>query len=262
MVEAELREAKVVRQGRDLIRDVNLNLTEGSMTVLVGPNGAGKSTLLRSLLGLTALDSGSATINGTPVRELGHRDRAGQIGWLPQVDEVREPINALQYVMGGRFRFGESRHDSEVAARKHLDAQGAGELADRRWHSLSGGERQRVALAGLLAQETPLVLFDEPARHLDPRHQMDLYSRIGQLASAGHGVLCVTHDIDQIHFISGEDSDVRIIGLREGSIRFECGREDATLPEKLGSLFDVRYEVVETDSRRALIPVRDHGPTR
>jgi len=157
-----------------------------------------------------------------------------------------------EQVTAARYRFSETHAAAEEGARAALEAAGAGHFADRTVTELSGGEAQRVAVAGLIAQETPLLLLDEPANHLDPAQQIELYSLIGRLWREGHGVLCITHDVNMLRYVGGP---VRVIGLGAGRVRFECEYDSPELPKHVGELFNVAMDVVESGNQRLLVPV-------
>lgn len=259
---AELRAVDVEVGTKSILSGVDLAIESGELVVLVGPNGAGKSTVLRTLVGRIQPNAGQALLDGRDVRRYSGPDRAARVAWLPQMTEVREPIRVLDLVVAARFRFRESHLASESAARRALEALGIADLAERRWPGLSGGERQRIALAGLWAQEAPLLLLDEPANHLDPTHQIDTYRWIARLARKGHGVLCVTHDVDLIGWLADPGSidslplpahPLRVVGIREGRIHFDLPWSGDEIRDALTDLFGVPFEPVEIGGRRRLL---------
>ncbi len=254
-VALELANVTIAAGRNVLLRDFSLKLQTGEFTALLGPNGAGKTTALRAALGLARLVSGSVMLDGQPVSALSGRQRASKLAWLPQQSLVAEPLTALELVAAARFRFGESRASSEREAQKALQRVAALEFADTPVTRLSGGEHQRVAVAALLAQDSPLLLLDEPANHLDPAQQMALYRLIGELWREGRGVLCVTHDVNLLHHVLGdrEPGNVRVIGLSVGAARFESGLDAADLPAKLGELFGVKMQALAHDGRKVFV---------
>ncbi len=241
--------------GKRLLQDVSLRVCEGEFVALLGPNGAGKTTLIRAALGLLPT-SGEVLLNGTPVRQIGGRGRAGLLAWLPQQALVTEALSVLDFVAGARFRFSESRHNAEAAAHDALRQAGAEVFTDRIVSTLSGGEQQRVAVAALLAQEAPLLLLDEPANHLDPAHQISLYRLFGELWRAGRGVLCISHDVNLLNHV-GDAATVRVVGLAQGRVQFDTRYTDESLPVRLGELFGIRFESAQAGSRRVLLPGAD-----
>lgn len=238
----ELENVSVTARGKTLLDDVSLRLSEGEFVALIGPNGAGKTTLLRAILGLS-LVSGKARLNGKPVSDFSGRERAGVVAWLPQQALVNEPITALELVASARYRFVETFASSINAAREALDHTGAIQFADRAVTSLSGGEHQRVAIAALVAQDAPLLLLDEPANHLDPAQQIELYRLFGRLWREGKGVLCITHDVNLLRHV-GRDG-VRVVGMRAGRVEFESGYVSSQLASHVGGLFGINMRAVD-----------------
>ena len=241
-----------------LLDDVSLRLNEGEFVALLGPNGAGKTTLLRAALGLTKA-GGRVLLDDQPVKSLSGADRAAKVAWLPQHSHIAEPITVLEQITAARFRFSESHRDAEAGALRALESADAVQFKDRRITELSGGEQQRVAVAGLIAQESPLLLLDEPANHLDPNQQIELYRLIGRLWREGRGVLCITHDVNMLRYV-GSDAPIRVVGLSKGRLQFECEYASAELPSHVGALFNVGMEVLDSAGGRLLMPAA-HGST-
>jgi iron complex transport system ATP-binding protein len=155
--------------------------------------------------------------------------------------------------MAARFRFDEAFAHTESEARKALTRVGVGALAERALGTLSGGERQRVALAGLLAQAAPILLVDEPANHLDPAQQIDIYRLLSELWQQGKSIICVTHDVNLLRHL-GRPEKVRVAGVARGKLSFECPLTAPELPEKLGALFGVTMHALTLGDTRVLLP--------
>jgi iron complex transport system ATP-binding protein len=251
MTNLELISVSVHARGKALLQDVSLRVDQGQFVALLGPNGAGKTTLLRAALGLLPV-TGDVLLDGRPVRDMPGRERAAKLAWLPQQSAAAEPITVLEQVTAARFRFHETHHAAEAGARSALDAAGASQFAARYVNELSGGEAQRVAVAGMIAQETPLLLLDEPANHLDPAQQIELYRLIARLWREGRGVLCITHDVNMLRFVG--DAAVRVVGLADGRVRFDCEYGSPELAGHVGELFNVGIEIVQAGADRLLVP--------
>lgn len=180
------------RPGTPVLRELNLEIAPGKVTGLFGPNGSGKSTLLRCLTGALRLQSGTVWCGDRRVDTLSPREVAQRIAVVPQDTPRGVPLTAREMVALGRFAWGDE--DAAIIA-ESLARVEAAELASRPFDKLSGGERQRVVIARALAQATPVLLFDEPATHLDISHQLEFYRLARTLARDGRTVLMVCHDL-------------------------------------------------------------------
>ncbi|MHB8351467.1 MAG: ABC transporter ATP-binding protein, partial [Thermoplasmata archaeon] len=185
--------------GREALREVSLTIRPGEFVALTGPNGSGKTTLLRTILGFLEPSEGSVTLFGAPSRELSVRERARWVAWVPQAEVPRDNLKVLDYVLFGRYAHllpfsGESAID-RARAREALEEVGLADRSDSGVLELSGGERQRVLLARALAQESPLLLLDEPTSHLDIGHELDLLERVRRgVTERGGAALAAMHD--------------------------------------------------------------------
>ena len=187
--------------GRALvIDDVSLTLAPGEMLGVIGPNGSGKSTLLRLLSGVLHPSAGDVRVHGRPLVDYSPRAIAQVIAVVPQDTLIEFPFSVTEVVLMGRsphlggFAF-EGDRDLAVA-RAAMARTGVLDLAARAIHELSGGERQRVILARALAQETPVLLLDEPGAFLDIRHEVELYDLLHDLQREGKSILTVLHDLN------------------------------------------------------------------
>ncbi|RYZ03168.1 MAG: ABC transporter ATP-binding protein [Myxococcales bacterium] len=251
----KLQQVSVRRDGRALLEDVTLTVGRGELLALVGPNGAGKTTILRAMLGLAAPTHGAVWLGEASLGSYSARQRAAHVAWLPQHSSGGEELPALEVVMAARFRFEEPLAACEQEARAALARVGAEAVATRALGSLSGGERQRVALAALLAQSAPILLADEPANHLDPAQQIDVYRLLGELWRGGKTVVCVTHDVNLLRHL-GEPARVRVAGVAQGRLRFELPLDSSELPSALGELFGLHMHALVLNGQRVLLPER------
>jgi len=187
-----------VRLGeRDVVHAVSLTLKPGQVTGLLGPNGAGKSTLMRALAGQLA-HSGSIMLDGEPVAQMQDVARARRIAWLPQSRELSWPLSVENLVALGRlpwhgWRRTHSAADGELC-RNAMQLMEVDALAHRPADQLSGGELARVLMARAVAQDTPILLADEPAAGLDPAHQISMMAAMRQLAGRSRTILVSLHD--------------------------------------------------------------------
>ncbi len=217
---------------------------------LAGPNGAGKSTLLGILAGLRAPYQGSVTYAGRELRLWPRRQFAADVGYVPQSVHIEFPFTAGEIVLMGRTpRTGgwyESAHD-RTAAEQAMSITDCLALKDRDFRSLSGGERQRVILAAALAQEPKTLLLDEPATHLDLRHQLDLYRLLARL-SRSILVVAVTHDLN----LAMQYSD-RVVIMEQGRIAGDGAPEDVLNTASIESVFGVRTTIHSGPQGRWLV---------
>lgn len=185
---------------RDVLHGIDLTIGPG-LCALVGPNGAGKSTLVRALAGLLAPRAGRVELDGTDLRTLSRGAIARRIAVVPQVFDTLFPFTVREVVMLGRTArlraFAGPGDADRLAVERALGLLELRELAERRIDTLSGGERQRAVLAMALAQETEVLLLDEPTVHLDPGHQRATLALARDLARRrGVAVAAVLHDLN------------------------------------------------------------------
>jgi iron complex transport system ATP-binding protein len=192
----------VVRYGdRPALRGLSLRIEAGEMLALTGPNGSGKTTLLKSVLGLVTPERGRIRVGDSDLAHLSQRERATRIAWVPQSESPLDNVPLVEYVLYGRHPHirGFERENS-LDAQRVRDALAAVDLVDHATTGileLSGGERQRALLARALAQDTPLLLLDEPTSSLDIGHQLDLLERIRARARGdGRTVVTAMHDLN------------------------------------------------------------------
>ena len=194
----ELRGIAAGYGGTPVLREVSLTVHKGSLTALIGPNGCGKTTLLRAAARQLPLLAGEILLDGRPVSSYGRTEFARKAAFMPQVRSV-PAITAGALVAHGRFpHLGFSRRlrpEDRAAVQAAMEATGVADWANRDLRALSGGERQRVYLAMALAQDTDLILLDEPTTYLDPGRQFELLDLIASLPGRGKTVVMVLHDL-------------------------------------------------------------------
>jgi len=183
------------------IVDLDLEVERGAFFGLLGPNGAGKSTLLSLLSGVLPPQRGSLEILGRPTGRWPRAELARRVAVVPQRFEISFPFTVSELVLLGRMPhrpalFGESESD-RLIARRAMEATGVLHLAARRVTGLSGGEQKRVLVAKALAQQPELLLLDEPAAHLDIRHQVSLHRLIDEIRQREKlTVIAAMHDLN------------------------------------------------------------------
>ncbi|MCG3731742.1 ABC transporter ATP-binding protein [Vibrio cincinnatiensis] len=182
--------------------DIDVCIPDHQFTVIVGPNGCGKSTLLRTLCRLIKPQSGQVCLDGHDIHQFPTKALARQLGLLPQSAIAPDGIRVLDLVARGRYPhqqlFRQWSLEDERAVRDAMQVTGVETLAERQVDELSGGQRQRVWIAMVLAQQTPLLLLDEPTTYLDIAHQIELLELFRDLnRNSGHTLIAVLHDLNQ-----------------------------------------------------------------
>lgn len=184
-----------------IIDELNLEIPKGEITVFIGGNGCGKSTLLRSLARLLKPSAGAVLLEGEAIEKLPTKEVAQKLAILPQGPIAPEGLTVLQLVKQGRYPYQKwfkqwSQHDEEVV-QQALASTGMTEFADRQVDSLSGGQRQRAWIAMTLAQETDIILLDEPTTYLDMTHQIEILDLLFELnEKEKRTVVMVLHDLN------------------------------------------------------------------
>ncbi|OPF73578.1 iron-dicitrate transporter ATP-binding subunit [Streptomyces antioxidans] len=237
----------VAYDGVDVVHDAAIALRPGEVTALVGPNGSGKSTLLRAIARLQRARRAGLRIDAdTDGLALTTREFARHVALLTQGRPTPGGLTVRDVVEFGRYpyrgRFGRPDPDAADAVDRALALTGVTDLAERPVDHLSGGQTQRVWLAGCLAQETGVLLLDEPTTYLDLRYQVELLDLVRDLAD-DHGIAVgvVLHDLDQAAAVAD-----RITLLQAGRIVADGRSEEVLTPERLTAVYGIRIEV-DTD---------------
>jgi iron complex transport system ATP-binding protein len=225
------------------------------VTTLMGANACGKTTLLLLMTKNLRPDDGRILLDGTDIADLGLRDFARRCAVVHQRNSAPDDIPVRKLVGYGRIPHlaplrGHGRADDE-RVEWALDATGITGIADRAMGVLSGGQRQRAFIAMALAQDTKLLLLDEPTTFLDVRHQVETLRLVREL-NGRHGitVLMVLHDINQALMYSDE-----IVGLKDGRVLAQGPPGEVITPESVYELYGVRLEVHSGGGRPYVLPV-------
>jgi iron complex transport system ATP-binding protein len=203
---------------RTVVSDLDLAVPDGSFTVVVGPNACGKSTLLRGLARMIRPAAGRVLLDGAPIASYGAKEAARRLALLPQSPVAPDGITVLDLVARGRYPHQSllrqwSRADEEAVSRA-MAATGVIELAERVVGELSGGQRQRVWIAMVLAQDTPLLLLDEPTTFLDIAYQLEVLDLLADLhAGGGKTLVAVLHDLNQACRYA-----THLVAMRDGAV--------------------------------------------
>ncbi|WP_134323307.1 ABC transporter ATP-binding protein [Cumulibacter soli] len=228
---------------KPVIEDLSLQIASQSFTAIIGPNGCGKSTLLKTFARVIRPSAGQVLLEGERVNSMRSRAVARRMSLLPQSPIAPDGITVRDLVARGRHPhhtlLRQWSHEDERAIDDALDRTGLTELASRRVAALSGGQRQRAWVAMVLAQDTQIILLDEPTTFLDIAHQYELLELCMQLNREGRTIVVVLHDLNQAARFASE-----LVVLREGRI-WQTGSPAEVMRERmLREVFGLSAEVV------------------
>jgi len=232
-----IKNLTLILSGQEILRDISFDLKEGEYVCLVGPNGSGKTSLLRCLMRFYTQWRGQVMILGRSAEIFSQKQLARYLAYLPQTDGVVPPYTVEDFVLMARYPFAnpflppslEDRRAAEAALRM----TDLWTLRHRVMRTLSGGERQKVHLAGALAQQTRVLLLDEPTSFLDVPHQEEVRELLQRINREwGVTILAVTHDLNAAAL-----SADRILALREGALVFSGSPDEFMTANVIRTVF-------------------------
>ncbi|WP_167957845.1 ABC transporter ATP-binding protein [Anaerosporobacter faecicola] len=241
-------QAKAVVTGYDkkiILNGIDVTIPSNKISVIIGANACGKSTLLKTFARLMKASSGDIVLDQKKISSIPSKQLAKVLGLLPQTPIVPEGIKVADLVMRGRFPHqtafkGMTKKDFD-AVEEALQIMGITELADRHVDELSGGQRQRVWIAMALAQQTDILLLDEPTTYLDITHQVEILDLLTDLnRKRGTTIVMVLHDIN----LSARYADY-MFALKNGNLVSEGAPEEVITEELIKNVFDLACTVIK-----------------
>lgn len=257
----EFEGVEVALGGTTVLGGVDLDVEEGEFLALVGPNGAGKTTLLRTANGVVSPDAGVVRLDGKPTAALSAREIGRTVATVPQGTEIAFEFDVREVVAMGRTphrgRFETATETDRAAVETALERTDTAQFADRPIGELSGGQRQRVVLARALAQETSMLVLDEPTANLDINHQVRTLDIVTDLVAAGKTVVAAIHDLE----LAARFCD-RMALLSGGEILAEGPPEAVLSRGRIEAAFSIRTAVSPNPftGTPAVTPLSDDPP--
>ncbi|MCM1976609.1 ABC transporter ATP-binding protein [Streptomyces sp. NPDC002812] len=229
---------------RVIAENLSVEIPDHSFTVIVGPNACGKSTLLRALSRMLKPSQGRVLLDGQAIGSMPAKKVAKTLGLLPQSSIAPDGITVSDLVSRGRYPHqGLLRQwsaDDERIVNESMASTGVAELADRAVDELSGGQRQRVWIAMALAQQTPLLLLDEPTTYLDIQHQIEVLNLCAELhEEQGRTLVAVLHDLNHAARYA-----THLIAMRDGKVVAEGPPAEVVTAELVERVFGLRCQVI------------------
>lgn len=229
----------------DIVKDLNLDIPKGKITTIIGSNGCGKSTILKTIARIIQAKSGDIFVNNINIKEQSPKDLAKVMAVLPQSPQAPSGLTVEELIAYGRFPhqkgFGKMRKEDEDIVTWALQSTGIEEFRERPIEALSGGQRQRAWIAMALAQQTEILILDEPTTYLDLAHQLEILKLLEELnKKQGTTIVMVIHELNNAARFADH-----MIGVKNGKIVCEGTAHEVMTKENLKELFNIDAEIVE-----------------
>jgi len=229
---------------REIVRDLHLNIPDGKITTIIGPNGCGKSTILKTIARILQASKGAVYLDGKSIHKQSTKEIAKKMAVLPQSPEAPSGLTVEELVAYGRYPhqkgFGQLTDYDKELIRWALEQTNMEEFADRSIEALSGGQRQRVWIAMALAQETDILLLDEPTTYLDLAHQLEVLQVLERLnQEQNRTIVMVIHDLNH----AARFADY-MVSIRSGEIVKEGTPEEVMNTKVLKDVFQIDASIV------------------
>jgi iron complex transport system ATP-binding protein len=229
---------------RVISRNLSVQIPDGSFTVIVGPNGCGKSTLLRTLSNLLKPSEGQILLDGKAITSYKSKEVARKLGLLPQSSTAPDGITVANLIAHGRYPYQslirQWTDEDEAAVMSAMELTNTSDLSHRYVDELSGGQRQRVWVAMVLAQQTPMLLLDEPTTYLDIAHQIELLELFKDLNQQGNTLVAVLHDLN--HAARYADN---IIAMKDGQVIAQGDPREIITAKLVEEVFGLKCIIID-----------------
>lgn len=228
----------------DIVKDLNLEIPKGKITTIVGANGCGKSTILKTIARILQPKSGDIFINDKNIKDQSSKELAKTMAVLPQSPQAPSGLTVEELISYGRFPhqkgFGKMKKEDNDIVSWALEATGISEFRDRKIEALSGGQRQRAWIAMALAQQTDILVLDEPTTYLDLAHQLEVLNLLEELnKKQGTTIVMVIHELNNAARFADH-----MIGVKKGKIACQGSAYEVMTKENLKELFNIDAEIV------------------
>lgn len=228
----------------DIVKDLNLEIPKGKITTIIGANGCGKSTILKTLARIIKPKSGSIYINDKELNSQDSKELAKAMAVLPQSPQAPSGLTVEELISYGRFPhqkgFGKLKDEDKDIINWALEKTRISEFRDRPIEALSGGQRQRAWIAMALAQETDILLLDEPTTYLDLAHQLEVLKLLEELnKKEGRTIVMVIHELNNAARFADH-----MIGVKKGKIVCQGTAHEVMTKENLREIFNIDAEIV------------------
>ena len=238
--------------GVNALKDISFNVKEGDLVAIIGPNGSGKSTLLKLLDGILTPDSGSIKLLGLDIKKYLRRDIAKIISFVPQNESPRFFISVFETILIGRTPYIAWNHPSKEDIRitsKIIGMLNLEDLALRKVNELSGGQLQKVNIGRALAQETKIILLDEPTANLDLKHQIEVMKILKNITLQGKSVIIAIHDIN----LAAKYCN-KFILLNDGKI-IASGESKILTEQNLEKIYEIPIKIIKENGGMMIVPI-------
>ncbi|MDO8828289.1 ABC transporter ATP-binding protein [Methylophaga sp.] len=244
---------------KTLVEAISCDIAQGDYLCIVGPNGSGKSTFLKTLIAILPIHQGKLTIDSRPISQFSHKKLARLISYVPQNGGNHLSFTVDDYVRMARYShhhvFSEWQSYDHDIVENALDITECQPFRHRKMSTLSGGECQRVMIAAALAQDTPVLILDEPTAFLDPHHQVAVHQLIRKLNQQHHKTIIeVTHDINH-----AAQHSKHVLALLDGKCLWHGPAEQFLNAERLQQLYQQAFVFIKHPRYDRLIALADES---